>query len=150
MYGRQGKKNDGRIAVDVMLGHWGDPIVQALVQNLFGSSVFDGSVFVTDMAMPIALSMNPATQSIIQLGAGALSPVDAEGCLCCGIRSGLGDALSQLFLDALSKRRPVPSRVLILGDGEDAQAITQTVRHAPFLAQRYVMRHVWQIGTSGP
>ena len=150
MYGRQSKKSDGRIAVDVMLGHWGDPIVQALVQNLFETPAFDGCVFVTDMAMPIALPSNPAAQSIIQLGAGALSPVDAEGCLCCGIRSGLGDALRQLFLDALSKRRPVPSRVLILGDGEDAQAITQTVRHAPFLAQRYVMRHVWQIGTSGP
>lgn len=146
MYGRQSKRNDGRIAVDVMLGNWVEPVALALAQNLFRSPVFDGCVFVADMETCIALPVSLTAQSIIRLGAGALSPVDAEGCLCCGIRSGLGDALRQLFIDALTKRRPVPSRVMILGDGEVAQAITQTVRHAPFLAQRYVMRHVWQIG----
>lgn len=150
MYGRQSKKNDGRIPVDVMLGDWDEPVALALVQNLLRSSVFDDCVLVMETQMSIAWPVNRAAQSIIRLGAGALSPIDAEGCLCCGIRSGLGDALRQLFLDALTKRRSVPSRVLIMGNGEDAQAIAQTVRHAPFLAQRYVMRHVWQIGTSCP
>lgn len=40
-------------------------------------------------------------------------PDPASGCLCCGMRSGVGDALRDLFLKALSRRVPPVGRVIV-------------------------------------
>ncbi len=66
-------------------------------------------------------------------------PDPARGCLCCGMRSGVGDALRDLFLKALSRRVPPVRRVMIESGAPDSAAIRFTLRHAPFLGQRYAL-----------
>ena len=61
-----------------------------------------------------------------------------SGCLCCGMRSELGDALRDLFLRALTKKIPPVERVIIEANISDPGSLKFTLRHAPFLGQRYV------------
>lgn len=62
----------------------------------------------------------------------------AEGCLCCGLNSGLGDALRSLFLRVLTKRAKPIDRVIIDAAGLSVEQIAFTLKHAPFLGHRYV------------
>ncbi|ARP82601.1 hypothetical protein CAL12_18455 [Bordetella genomosp. 8] len=65
--------------------------------------------------------------------------VVAGGCICCVVRGGLVDTLRDLFLLALRRAiRPFP-HVLIETSGLASPApILFTLRHEPFLAERYV------------
>lgn len=148
MYGTASKGSDARIAVDVMLGNWSDPVAASLAYQLASSPVFKGTIFVMDEKMPGDWPPDPSTCSVLKLAAGSLLAQAAEGCLCCGLRSSLGDSLRQVFLDALARRRPVPSRIVILSQAEDPEIYRQTLRHAAFLSQRYVLRHVWHMHSS--
>lgn len=62
----------------------------------------------------------------------------AEGCLCCGMNSGLGDTLRSLFLRVLSRRVGPIDRVVIDAVGLSVEQIALTLKHAPFLGQRYL------------
>ena len=84
-------------------------------------------------AMPLAHA-----RSIVVAGTDP-DPDPAIGCLCCGMRSGVGDALRDLFLKALSRRVPPVRRVMIESGAPDSAAIRFTLRHAPFLGQRYAL-----------
>ena len=148
MYSNEQKQSDARIVVDVMLGNWSHPAVTSLAHHLASSPVFDGTVFIMDEAMPGDWPPDPSTCFALKLAAGSLMAQTAEGCLCCGLRSSLGDSMRQVFLDALAKRRPIPSRVVILSEAEDVEIYRQTLRHTAFLSQRYVLRHVWRIHSS--
>lgn len=148
MYSTGKKQIDTRIVVDVMLGNWSDATAGLLLRRLVSSPVFDAAIFVLDEGMPGCWPVCPSSQSVIKLDAGSLMAQGGEGCLCCGFRSSLGDALRQVFLDALAKRRSIPSRVVIVAEGDDVEVYRQTLRHAPFLSQRYVLRYVWRIGAS--
>lgn len=64
--------------------------------------------------------------------------VSDSGCLCCDMRSALGDTLRDLFLKALSKRIEPIDRVVIETPVLDPSQLKFTLRHAPFLGQRYV------------
>lgn len=66
--------------------------------------------------------------------------VSESGCLCCDMRSALGDTLRSLFLQALSKRIPPIDRLVIETPALDPAQLKFTLRHAPFLGQRYVYR----------
>lgn len=66
--------------------------------------------------------------------------VSDSGCLCCGMRSALGDTLRELFLKVLSKRLPPIDRVVIETPSLDTAQLKFTLKHAPFLGQRYVYR----------
>jgi hypothetical protein len=68
---------------------------------------------------------------------GAMGAVD-EDCLCCGLRSGLGDALRSIFLSALSARGERLERGLIDSGNIRAEQLQQTLKHTPFLGQRFV------------
>ena len=68
-----------------------------------------------------------------------MDPDPATGCLWCGMRSGVGDALRDLFLKALSRRVPPVRRVIIESGTPDSAALRFTLRHAPFLGQRYTL-----------
>jgi len=61
----------------------------------------------------------------------------ANGCLCCSMRSELASALSQLFLQVLRRQTHPVRLVIIVTTAADASALVETLRHAPFLAQRY-------------
>jgi hypothetical protein len=62
---------------------------------------------------------------------------DAPGCLCCSMRSELPTALSHLFLGVLRRQVPAVQAVALVTQANSAQAIEATLRHAPFLRQRY-------------
>jgi hypothetical protein len=64
--------------------------------------------------------------------------VSFEGCLCCGLNSGLGDALRALFLRVLSKKASPVDRVIIDAACLDTAQIVKTLKHMPFLGQRYL------------
>ena len=68
---------------------------------------------------------------------GAMGTVD-EDCLCCGLRSGLGDALRSIFLSALSARGERLERGLIDSGSIRTEQLQQTLKHTPFLGQRFV------------
>jgi hypothetical protein len=68
---------------------------------------------------------------------GAMGAVD-EDCLCCGLRSGLGDALRSIFLSALSARGERLERGLIDSGSIRADQLQQTLKHTPFLGQRFL------------
>ena len=88
--------------------------------------------------------LSSAVQRDIELEFGRVEPfvlagpTSEEGCLCCGLNSGLGDALRSLFLRVLSKRAAPVDRVVIDAIGLDVKQIAFTLKHAPFLGQRYV------------
>ena len=65
-------------------------------------------------------------------------PTNAGDCLCCGLNSGLGDALRSLFLRVLTKRSERVDRVVIDAVGLDVEQIALTLKHTPFLGQRYL------------
>ncbi len=76
---------------------------------------------------------------------GAMGAVDGD-CLCCGLRSGLGDALRSIFLSALSARAAPLERVLIDANAVRAEQLGQTLKHTPFLGQRYVHQStIWVV-----
>lgn len=64
--------------------------------------------------------------------------VSDSGCLCCDMKSALGDTLRDLFLKALSKRIEPIDRVVIETPALDPSQLKFTLRHAPFLGQRYI------------
>jgi len=63
--------------------------------------------------------------------------MQAKGCLCCSMRSELAAALGKLFLDVLRRHQPIVVGVIVVTKATDASALAQTLKHAPFLGQRY-------------
>lgn len=74
--------------------------------------------------------------------------VAEESCLCCGMHSALGDTLRTLFFQALSDRTQALDRVVIVTDTIDAQQLAHTLKHTPFLGQRYVHQMTFSVMTS--
>ena len=62
---------------------------------------------------------------------------EAQGCLCCSIKSELATALSTLFLRLLRRQEPRVALVLVVTQATDASVMQQSLKHAPFLGQRY-------------
>jgi hypothetical protein len=60
-----------------------------------------------------------------------------DGCLCCGMHRGLGDALRKIFFEALAERQNKLNRVFLLSDEITGAQLAHTLRHTPFLGQRY-------------
>ncbi|NYT86569.1 CobW family GTP-binding protein [Pollutimonas harenae] len=62
-----------------------------------------------------------------------------SGCICCGVRGNLVNALRQLFLDALHRKIPLFSTVLIETTGiADPAPVMYTLQYERFLADRYI------------
>ncbi len=68
-----------------------------------------------------------------------------ENCLCCGMHSGLGDVLRKLFFEALSERTQPLNRVFIESRGVESQQLAFTLRHTPFLGQRYFHQFTFRV-----
>ena len=58
-------------------------------------------------------------------------------CLCCGLNSALGDHLRRIFFQALSNKKNKLAGVIVLSEQADPDSIKFTLKHAPFLGQRY-------------
>lgn len=68
-----------------------------------------------------------------------------ESCLCCGMHSGLGDVLRKLFFEALSERSRTLNRVFIESRGVETGQLAFTLRHTPFLGQRYFHQRTFRL-----
>lgn len=63
--------------------------------------------------------------------------IGSQSCICCAMRSELASSLSQLFLAVLRKQEQPVEAVLLFTQAMDASALVASLKHAPFLAQRY-------------
>lgn len=126
-------EKDARIPVIAVVGGRGSGKTRLLNRLLESPQLRDTVVVHGGLSMPGALSLT-AKRSVIVAGT---EPDPSTGCLCCGMRSGVGDALRDLFLKALSRRIPPVGRVVIESGAPDAAALRFTLKHAPFLGQRY-------------
>lgn len=62
----------------------------------------------------------------------------AEGqCLCCALKSPLADLLRRLFMAVLTKKESSVTKVFVATDSKTPDCLVKTLKHAPFLAQRY-------------
>lgn len=129
------KSEDHRIPVVVMLGasltRVCDDILSRLAQSdLAGIVVFSNAT--PPQNSPDGVCTNIRFQTLdtdeLQL---------ADGCLCCSMRSELAALLSRLFLATLRREQPPVSAVVIVSAAAEPDALEQTLKHAPFLSQRY-------------
>ena len=70
-----------------------------------------------------------------------------EACLCCGMHSALGDALRKLFFEALTFRGKGLDRVMIESTSINTAQLAFTLRHTPFLGQRYFHQLTFRVMT---
>jgi hypothetical protein len=68
-----------------------------------------------------------------------------DSCLCCGMHGALGDALRQIFFQALNDRSKRLDRVLIESDSIESSQLANTLRHTPFLGQRYFHQMTFRV-----
>jgi len=70
-----------------------------------------------------------------------------DNCLCCGMHSALGDTLRKLFFEALNDRGKRLDRVLIESASINTGQLAHTLRHTPFLGQRYFHQFTFRVVT---
>ena len=70
-----------------------------------------------------------------------------QACLCCGMHSALGDALRKLFFEALTLRGKGLDRVMIESTSINTAQLAFTLRHTPFLGQRYFHQLTFRVTT---
>ncbi len=122
----------GRIPVIALLGNPGSGKTYFL-NHLLNAQVMSHSVVLTASDDAQTAHLSTRLQRLA-----SVREASDSGCLCCGMRSGLGDALRDLFLRALSKKIPPVARVIIEANITDPGPLKFTLKHAPFLGQRYV------------
>lgn len=89
-------------------------------------------------------TLDPMTHArLIELPRLELSAQDS--CLCCGMHGALGDALRQIFFQALNDRSKRLDRVLIESDSIESSQLAHTLRHTPFLGQRYFHQMTFRV-----
>ncbi|TEA78448.1 GTP-binding protein [Allopusillimonas ginsengisoli] len=93
-------------------------------------------------ASSIVLSHSAGSGSVQGARVSTLSSkvaIKAGGCLCCAVSGELVHALRALFLDALHRKTPAFTRVLIeVAGDEDPAPIMYTLQYDAFLRDRYV------------
>jgi hypothetical protein len=71
----------------------------------------------------------------------------ASGCLCCSMRSDLASCLASLFMRVLQRLEKPVSCVIVMTDATSPDSLVSTLRHAPFLKQRYRLAYLWGSGS---
>ena len=122
----------GRIPVIAVRGENGVEQTAFLKKLLAHASMRDSVVLTDSVHRDVALGFDRIETFVWAPAA------SAEGCLCCGLNSGLGDALRSLFLRVLTKRAKPIDRVFIDAASLAVEQIAFTLKHAPFLGQRYL------------
>jgi hypothetical protein len=61
----------------------------------------------------------------------------SEGCLCCAMQTGLASALQALFLSLLRREDEPVRAVVLVSEAQTIDSLAATLKHAPFLGQRY-------------
>lgn len=121
----------GRIPVIVLAGATAEQAFERVFSQLNAADLAKLVVFAVDL---------PPCDGLSSLRAYAVATDElnqGQGCLCCSIRSELASSLSQLFLRVLRRQEPTVALVVIVTEARDASGLTQALKHAPFLGQRY-------------
>lgn len=132
----------GRIPLVLVLGDEGAGKTEFLSMLLRQPAML--SSVVVGAASDTAQTRLPARY--IPLPAGGVLSEDA--CLCCGMQSGLGDVLRKLFFEALADRGHPLDRVFIESCGIESGQLSYTLRHTPFLGQRYMHQLTFRVVTA--
>lgn len=129
------------------------PIVLVLGEPGSGKTAFLSLLLKhVDMKDSVVLGLDAATQDclsavrFISVPSGG-APTD-DGCLCCGMQSGLGDTLRKLFFEALTDRSRRLDRVFIQTRDMEVGLLAKTLRHTPFLGQRYTHQMTFRLMTA--
>jgi len=61
----------------------------------------------------------------------------SEGCLCCAMQTGLASVLQSLFLSLLRRTEAPVKAVIVVTEAKTVDSLAATLKHAPFLGQRY-------------
>ena len=127
----QTSRQTGRIPLVLVLGEEGagkTPFLNLLLKH----RVMEGSVVVGPVQTSVEALKGASYIALPSVVQGA-----QESCLCCGMHSGLGDVLRKLFFEALKDRSRVLNRVFIESREIESGQLAYTLRHTPFLGQRY-------------
>jgi hypothetical protein len=123
--------SDGRIPVVALLGQSLAQANEGALKSLNGQIAMETVVF-SDQPVPANW---PVSLRHIAVASDELA--QARGCLCCSMRSELARELSALFLKVLRRQMPRVSLIVIVTNSLDSDALELTLRHAPFLGQRF-------------
>ena len=135
----QTSRQVGRIPLVLVLGECVD-LTRAFLNILLMHHVFDYSVVVSTKHPHVAPLSHahhielPCIESSAQ-----------DSCLCCGLHGALGDALRSLFFKALNHRSKPLDRILIESDSIDTHQLAHTLKHTPFLGQRFVHQLTFRV-----
>jgi hypothetical protein len=122
---------DPRISVVPWLGASLDAAFKRFVTS-WPEAQFAQTVIFAPMSQPATC---PAHLRWVQVASDELA--GDQACLCCSLKSELAQQLSQLFFAVLGRKVPMVSAVVVLSGALDATALEATLRHAPFISQRY-------------
>ena len=122
---------DTRIPVIAAIG---DPVSRSLHRLVEGIAAEDrqGIVVLAPGAVPrdwpidLRLRRLPDDELLI-----------SEGCLCCAMQTGLASALQALFLSLLRREDAPVKAVVVVSEAKTVDSLAATLKHAPFLGQRY-------------
>lgn len=132
-------RQTGRIPLVLVLGECID-LTRAFLNILLMHQEFDDSVVISTKHSRVAPLIHPNHIELPRVESSA-----QESCLCCGMHGALGDSLRTLFFGALNNRRKRLDRVLIESDSIDALKLAHTLKHTPFLGQRYVHQLTFRV-----
>ena len=126
---------DRRIPVIAVLGASLDRVCDEILNQMAQSDltkvvVFGGATGQQDLPDSVCANIRLVALDVDELQT-------ANGCLCCSMRSELAASLSQLFLAILRREQPAVAAVVIVTSAKQPDPLEQTLRHAPFLRQRY-------------
>jgi len=135
----QTSQQAGRIPLVLVLGECVG-VTHAFLNILLMHHVFDDSVVLT--------TKNPLLTALTHPHCIELERVESsaqDSCLCCGLHGALGDALRTLFFSALNNRSKRLDRILIESDSINPHQLAHTLKHTPFLGQRYVHQLTFRV-----
>ncbi len=125
--------DDPRIPV---VGILGSSLLDAMgiIVSQISVSALAEMIVVCDQPKPQAW---PAELRLLSLRQDELLLARDRSCLCCGLNSELASELSRLFFDVLQRKVPGVKTVVVVSRAVVGDVLAQTLKHAPFLAQRY-------------
>lgn len=135
----QTSRQAGRIPLVLVLGDCAS-VTRTFLNILLMHHAFDDSVVLTTKNSHVAALTHPHCIELERVESSA-----QESCLCCGLHGALGDALRTLFFGALSDRSKRLDRILIESDSITHFQLAHTLKHTPFLGQRYVHQLTFRV-----